>query len=89
MLKGNSSVEEKYANAERVVNSNVKKAVDHTVFVLVEKYGYDLSPSAQNDIVNLSIDFIRRLTDVFKSADLQEPEAFEDVTTNINSKWGL
>lgn len=83
------SLEQKYGHAERVVDANVKKAVDHTVYILTEKYGYILSPSAQNDIVNLSIDFIKRLTDTFKSADLEEPEAFDDVTSNMNSRWGL
>lgn len=64
----------------KVIDSTIKKAVDHIVHKLVDKYDYHMSPATQGEIVNLTINYIKRLNEIISSENLMEPEAFDENT---------
>ena len=64
----------------KVIDSTIKKAVDHIAHKLVDKYDYHMSPAAQGEIVNLTINYIKRLNEIISSENLMEPEAFDENT---------
>ena len=66
----------------KVIDSTIKKAVDHIAHKLVDKYDYHMSPATQGEIVNLTINYIKRLNEIISSENLMEPEAFDENT------WG-
>lgn len=68
----------------KLVDRTIKKAVDHIAVILTKKYGYQFSPSTQNEIVNLTINYIKRLTEIISSEKLEEPEKFDSVYWDVN-----
>lgn len=64
----------------KVIDSTIKKAVDHIAHKLVDKYDYHMSPATQGEIVNLTINYIKRLNEIISSENLMEPEAFDENT---------
>ncbi len=62
----------------KFIDRYMKKAIDNLIFKLKSKYNVELSESSTLEVVLLSSDFINRISQVIKSEQLREPEAFEN-----------
>ena len=69
----------------RLVDGSVKKAVDHIANTLVNKYDYHFSEATQGEIVNLTMQYIKRLNEIISSENLMEPEAYDSVQWDITN----
>lgn len=62
----------------KFIDRYMKKAIDNLIFKLESEYNVELSESSTLEVVLLSSDFINRISQVIKSEQLREPEAFEN-----------
>lgn len=62
----------------KFIDRYMKKVIDNLIFKLESKYNVELSESSTLEVVLLSSDFINRISQVIKSEQLREPEAFEN-----------
>ena len=62
----------------KFIDRYMKKAIDNLIFKLESQYNVELSESSTLEVVLLSSDFINRISQVIKSEQLREPEAFEN-----------
>lgn len=70
-------------DASKYIDNFMKHAIDKLIYNLNEKYDLELSKSSQLEVLNLSLDFIQRVSNVIIAEQLVEPDDFDSSSSRF------